>query len=73
MKTHCRVVGAYALLAEDNTYQIVLEELPPAPENASIPILLDRHNDLVSGWIRQHPEHWFGWFHRRFRDVLAYC
>jgi lauroyl/myristoyl acyltransferase len=71
-KTQCRVVGAYALLLTDNTYRIVVEDLPPANGEATVPDLLDRHNDLISGWIRQHPEHWFGWFHRRFRDVVEY-
>ena len=21
-------------------------------------------------WVREHPTHWFGWFHRRFRPHL---
>jgi KDO2-lipid IV(A) lauroyltransferase len=71
-KTQCRVVGAYALLETDNSYRIVVVGLPPAGPEATAPDLLDRHNDLISGWIRQYPEHWFGWFHRRFRDVVEY-
>jgi lauroyl/myristoyl acyltransferase len=71
-KTGCRVVGAYALLESDNSYRIVVDDLPPAEADATVPDLLDRHNELISGWIRQYPEHWFGWFHRRFRDVVEY-
>jgi Kdo2-lipid IVA lauroyltransferase/acyltransferase len=71
-RTHCRVVGVYALLDGENTYQIMLEALPPAAQDADTPELLERHNTLISGWVRKHPEHWFGWFHRRFKDVVEY-
>jgi lauroyl/myristoyl acyltransferase len=26
----------------------------------------------VSRWVEAHPEHWFGWFHRRFKDKVLY-
>jgi len=71
-RTHCRVVGVYALLDGSNTYRIMLEALPPAAQDADTPELLERHNTLISGWVRKHPEHWFGWFHRRFKDVVEY-
>jgi KDO2-lipid IV(A) lauroyltransferase len=72
-RTRCRVIGAYALLDEEGVYHIVVKPVPPAPSKSAIPELLARHNDLVSAWIRQYPEHWFGWFHRRFKDVVQYA
>lgn len=71
-RTGCPVLGTYALLGSDNTYRVVVEPLPASAPGTSVECLLDRHNALISAWIRQHPEHWFGWFHRRFKDVVEY-
>lgn len=71
-RTGCQVLGAYAILGTDNTYHVVVEPLPSAPAAATVSEILERHNDLISDWVRQYPEHWFGWFHRRFKDVVQY-
>ncbi len=71
-RTGCPVMGTYALLGPDNAYRVVVEPLPASAPGTSVQDLLDRHNALISAWIRQHPEHWFGWFHRRFKDVVEY-
>jgi KDO2-lipid IV(A) lauroyltransferase len=77
LKTGCGVLPTYALLREDNSYDIVLSiapELDTAGMSAdqAIDAYQRQHNDILSSWIRQHPEHWFGWFHKRFRESIRY-
>jgi KDO2-lipid IV(A) lauroyltransferase len=76
-KTDCSVFLAFALLRDDNTYEIHVEEDRPIAvprENADefIAVCQRQHNDVVSSWIRAHPDHYFGWFHRRFRESVKY-
>ena len=71
-RTQCIVVGAYALLDNDNTYRLEIEPVPPTAPGTPVPSVLASHNDRISGWVRRYPEHWFGWFHRRFKDVVQY-
>jgi KDO2-lipid IV(A) lauroyltransferase len=76
-KTGCAVLPTYALLRDDNTYDVVIS-VAPQPElsgksgEEAITVLQTQHNDILSGWIRQNPEHWFGWFHKRFRESIKY-
>jgi Kdo2-lipid IVA lauroyltransferase/acyltransferase len=75
-KTGCGIVFAYALLQKDNTYRIEIEEGPvlpvPPKDDRFIPAYLQAHNEVLSRWIIEHPDHYFGWFHRRFKDYLSY-
>jgi KDO2-lipid IV(A) lauroyltransferase len=76
-KTGCAVVPTYALLCEDNTYEIVLAEapLPEMPgqsDDAVIAACQVQHNDILSEWVRRYPHHWFGWFHKRFKESIDY-
>jgi KDO2-lipid IV(A) lauroyltransferase len=77
LHTGCPVVGVYALLGADGTYRVSVQAIPPAVRPAaagSDPVTdtLQAHNEAVSSWVTAHPDHWFGWFHRRFRDVVDY-
>jgi len=76
-KTDCGIVFAYALLEKNGTYRVEIEEGPhlDAPKNDQerfIAAYQKAHNDVLSGWIVRHPDHYFGWFHRRFKDVFSY-
>jgi KDO2-lipid IV(A) lauroyltransferase len=76
-KTGCAVLPTYALLRDDNTYDIEIAVAPQPDltgksDNEIISVYQLQHNDILSGWIRQHPEHWFGWFHKRFRESIQY-
>ena len=76
-KTGCELLLSYALLQEDGSYHIHVEEgrtldVPRENTEAFIDACLKEHNDILSSWIRRHPEHWFGWFHRRFREAIKY-
>lgn len=76
-KTGCGVVLVYALLEDDNRYRIHIEEgrdlgMDPADQEAFITAYQREHNDVLSGWIREHPEHWFGWFHKRYKGSISY-
>jgi len=76
-KTGCAVLPTYALLLEDNTYEIVLANSPlPATEGMSSETIIaesqKRHNEILSDWVMQYPHHWFGWFHKRFKESITY-
>ncbi|MDR0330503.1 MAG: lysophospholipid acyltransferase family protein [Chitinispirillales bacterium] len=78
LKTGAAAVPIYAIMRGDGSYDIhfFAAEQPAAlegqGEDAAINAIQAQHNDILSGWIRQYPEHWFGWFHRRFRGYLDY-
>jgi KDO2-lipid IV(A) lauroyltransferase len=76
-KTGCSVVSVTSILQPDNTYDIRLFTVPePDLEGLSgeeeIAAYLKVHNDVLSEQIRTCPEHWFGWFHRRFKEYTRY-
>lgn len=76
-KTDTSVLPVYALLKEDGSYDIQISHAPvPRKEGASeeelIHLIQTQHNNIISQWITEHPEHWFGWFHRRFRGFIRY-
>jgi KDO2-lipid IV(A) lauroyltransferase len=75
-KTGCGIVFTYALLEKDGRYHIHIEEGPElgltVDDERFIGAYQQAHNDVLSRWIRVHPEHYFGWFHRRFKDTISY-
>lgn len=76
-KTGCAVLPAYALLRDDGRYDVFMTVAPPIDNTGKsademIAAYQAQHNDIVSGWIRERPEHWFGWFHKRFREHVSY-
>jgi lauroyl/myristoyl acyltransferase/lipid-A-disaccharide synthase-like uncharacterized protein len=75
--TGCRVVTGYATVDGNGTYRVSLTPIPPIDvdrekRSEAINQALQQHNDIVTEWILEHPEQWFGWFHRRFKDSIAY-
>jgi len=77
LMTGCRVVAAHAILEADGRYRIRLQDLAwrselPADRRESVELLQAHHNREISAIIAAQPEHWFGWFHRRFKDGIAY-
>jgi KDO2-lipid IV(A) lauroyltransferase len=77
-KTGAAVMPARAVLAKDGSYDVYFEEapLPPRLENEDdesyISKIQAQHNDIISQWISDSPEHWFGWFHKRFKMYVSY-
>jgi len=76
-RTGCGAFGIYALLEDDGAYRVVLQRPPtadcaPNDRDEAVAMLQESHNKMISEWITTYPEHWFGWFHRRFKDVLDY-
>jgi lauroyl/myristoyl acyltransferase len=77
-KTGASTLPVYALLRGDGSYDICFmdPDLPEFQDGASeeevVSAIQAYHNDVISGWIREYPEHWFGWFHRRFRGYVNY-
>jgi KDO2-lipid IV(A) lauroyltransferase len=76
-KTGCSIIFAYALLEKDNTYRVEIEEGPmldalKMDRESFIAACQKAHNDVLSDLIRQYPDQYFGWFHRRFKDTISY-
>jgi Kdo2-lipid IVA lauroyltransferase/acyltransferase len=76
-KTDCGIVLPFALLGPDGSYTIVIEaapalDVPRDSKDEFIAAAQTSHNDVLSRWIRKYPEHYFGWFHRRFKDTISY-
>jgi len=76
-KTGCSVLPAYSLMAKDGTYDIIIIETPEPQlegdtENERVEEYQKLHNEIISKWIVEHPEHYFGWFHKRFRNLIPY-
>ena len=71
-----QVVSAYARLGDDDVYDVVLVlerfDLDGLEKDARVTRIQERHNEIVGAWVRDDPEYWFGWFHRRFRPFLEY-
>jgi len=80
-KTGAVTVPVYAMMAADGSYDIRFFRAEPpalgggddADDEAVINAIQAQHNDILSQWITEHPEHWFGWFHRRFKGYLSYA
>ncbi len=77
LKTNCPVVSTYALMREDSTYDIVIDEVSPPDvagldQEEAIKVYQNQHNQILSSWIRKYPEHYFGWFHKRFKGMVDY-
>ncbi|MDD5675623.1 MAG: lysophospholipid acyltransferase family protein [Chitinivibrionales bacterium] len=73
----CSILPSYALLEKNGSYLIVIEEtgdlgIRPEQEEQFINAYQKEHNDIISRWILAHPDHWFGWFHKRFKGKLNY-
>jgi KDO2-lipid IV(A) lauroyltransferase len=76
-KTGCGIVLPYALLLRDGSYRVVIEAAPNIAvsrdsKEAFITAIQKAHNDVLSRWILRYPDHYFGWFHRRFKDTVSY-
>jgi KDO2-lipid IV(A) lauroyltransferase len=75
--TRCTTLAAYAIMEPSGSYRVIVRGLPPpsgSPDEDcdAVATLQLHHNEIVSAWIMERPEHWFGWFHRRFKDLLEY-
>ncbi|MBN2038337.1 MAG: lysophospholipid acyltransferase family protein [Chitinispirillaceae bacterium] len=76
-KTGCAVMPVYAIMQEDGAYDIVIAAAEPPDlsgmtEDECITAYQIQHNEIIGSWIRMYPEHWFGWFHKRFREHVRY-
>ena len=76
-KTGATVVPVYAMLENNGKYTINFTKTEPidmadTDDDAVISAIQAQHNNIISQWIIEHPEHWFGWFHRRFKGYVDY-
>ena len=76
-KTNCSVISSSALIQKNGSYTIDIQCVPSAvtagkTDEECIAEYQRIHNDMISEWIKKNPEHWFGWFHKRFRGIIGY-
>jgi lauroyl/myristoyl acyltransferase len=76
-KTQCAVLPTYSILQKDGTYDVFISEAPMLDltgksDEQAIEAYQIQHNDIISEWIRKYPEHYFGWFHKRYRGIISY-
>lgn len=76
-KTGCSVLPTYALMSKDGSYDIIISEssepdLNGKSDEERIEQYQILHNQIISAWIKENPEHYFGWFHKRFRNLISY-
>jgi KDO2-lipid IV(A) lauroyltransferase len=76
-KTNCSAVLPYAILLEDDSYKVIINEFPlinisKQDKNNYIYYIQKAHNEIISEWILKYPQHYFGWFHKRFKESILY-
>ena len=76
-KTGCSVISTNAIMRNDGKYDVNMITVPDAvteglTEKEIIHSYMKLHNEVLSEQIKQYPEHWFGWFHRRYFGYVAY-
>jgi len=77
LKTGCNILSISAIMANNGKYDIrfspvTFHDVPTLPEAERVLLMQKAHNDQLSQQILNHPEHWFGWFHKRFRGFVSY-
>jgi Kdo2-lipid IVA lauroyltransferase/acyltransferase len=76
-KTQCAVVPTYSILQKDGIYDVFISEAPildltGKSDEQAIEAYQIQHNAIISEWIRKYPDHYFGWFHKRYRGIISY-
>jgi KDO2-lipid IV(A) lauroyltransferase len=77
LKTGCAVLPMYSTIKDDGGYEIIISESAPVntegkTEEQIITEYQIQHNNILSEWIINQPEHYFGWFHKRYRGLISY-
>jgi len=66
----CPIYGVRMVRHPGNKFQLLLTEPMSAVRNAhgdvDIAATMQMINDVIEGWVREHPEQWL-WLHRRWR------
>ena len=66
----CPIYGVHMVRHPHNKFQLHLTEpmsaVRDAHGNVDIKATMQRINDVIEGWVREHPEQWL-WLHRRWR------
>ena len=67
----CPIYGVHMVRHLGNRFRLELTEPISAVRddagNVDVRQTMQRINDIVEGWVREHPEQWL-WLHRRWRD-----
>ena len=66
----CPIYGVHMVRHPNNKFRLHLTEPMPASRdaqgNVDIAATMQMINDVIEGWVREHPEQWL-WLHRRWR------
>ena len=67
----CPIYGCYMVRHPGNRFRLHLTDPVVAVRDAQgkvdVKQTMQRINDVIEGWVREHPEQWL-WLHRRWRD-----
>lgn len=77
LKTGCNVLAISSIMDCKGVYDIsfnnvVHQDDVTLPEDKRLHLMQTTHNNHLTRQILDHPEHWFGWFHKRFRGFVNY-
>lgn len=77
LKTGCNVIAVHAVMDSSSTYDITVFPVEHnhntlSTDEERLRAMQTTHNAILSQQIMEHPEHWFGWFHKRFRGYVNY-
>lgn len=71
LKYQCAVLSVHMLKREGGGYKFLVSEAFPLIKTGDRPeeVLKNTqaYNDYIGDLIRQYPDQWFGWFHRRWK------
>jgi Kdo2-lipid IVA lauroyltransferase/acyltransferase len=76
-KTECATLVGACIMKPDGTYHVEFDEcrvtgIPREKTDEYVYAYQKEHNDMLSRLIVKYPDHYFGWFHRRFKDCTEY-
>lgn len=77
LKSGSPVISTYSIMRKDGNYDIFMVPISEIAtfgmcEEEAITLYQKLHNEIISQQIISYPQHYFGWFHRRFKEYLDY-
>lgn len=76
-KSDAQVISTCSIIRKDGNYDIfmiplTLPNISELSNDDAITLYQKFHNEVISEQIKSYPQHYFGWFHKRFKEYLDY-